>query len=212
MKKHEWKRSEKEIYLPKTEPQLIAVPEFKFVTLEGEGNPNSPFFSDYVSVLYSMAYAIKMNLKKSDPKPEDYNDYTVYPLEGIWDLKSGAKGGPGGSINKDELVFKLMIRQPNFLEESFFDKMLELTKKKKPHQLLDNVRFERISDGVCIQMMHIGSYDDEPESFTKMEAFASENGFIRVSEDHREIYISDFRKVAPEKLKTVLRFKVKPKS
>ena len=209
MKKHEWKISEKDLYLPKAEPQLVDVPEFKFLTILGEGNPNSPFFSDCVSVLYSMAYAIKMNLKKWEPKPQGYNDYTVYPLEGIWDLKADAKKDPDGTFDKDNLVFKLMIRQPGFVNKVFFDEMLELTRKKKPHQLLEKVRFESITDGKCVQMMHIGSYDDEPASFFIMEKFTLENGLARFSKDHREIYISDFRKVAPDKLKTVLRFKIK---
>jgi hypothetical protein len=204
--KHEWRKKEKAVYLPKKKPEIIDIPEYQFVTIEGEGNPNSSWFSEYIGVLYSISYAIKMTLKK-EATFEGYQDYTVYPLEGVWDINEAAKQNFEGKINKDDLVFKLMIRQPNFVDKAFFDKMLELTKKKKPHELLDKVKFEKITDGKCIQMMHIGSYDDEPASFEIMENFAEEENLTRLSKVHREIYLSDFRKVPAEKLKTVLRFK-----
>ena len=206
--KHEWRKKEKAVYLPKKKPEIIDIPEYQFVTIEGEGNPNSSWFSEYIGVLYSISYAIKMTLKK-EATFEGYQDYTVYPLEGVWDINEAAKQNFEGKINKDDLVFKLMIRQPNFVDKAFFDKMLELTKKKKPHELLEKVKFEKITDGKCIQMMHIGSYDDEPASFEIMETFAEEENLTRLSKVHREIYLSDFRKVPAEKLKTVLRFQVK---
>lgn len=204
--KHEWRKKEKAVYLPKKKPEIIDIPEYQFVTIEGEGNPNSSWFSEYIGVLYSISYAIKMTLKK-EATFEGYQDYTVYPLESVWDINEAAKQNFEGKINKDDLVFKLMIRQPNFVDKAFFDKMLELTKKKKPHELLEKVKFEKITDGKCIQMMHIGSYDDEPASFEIMETFAEEENLTRLSKVHREIYLSDFRKVPAEKLKTVLRFK-----
>ena len=204
--KHEWRKKEKAVCLPKKKPKIIDIPEYQFVTIEGEGNPNSSWFSEYIGVLYSISYAIKMTLKK-EATFEDYQDYTVYPLEGVWDINEVAKQNFDGKINKDDLVFKLMIRQPDFVDKAFFDKMLELTKKKKPHELLDKVKLEKITDGKCIQMMHIGSYDDEPASFEIMETFAEEENLTRLSKVHREIYLSDFRKVPAEKLKTVLRFK-----
>lgn len=207
--KHEWRKAEKALYIPKVNPELITVFPQKFITISGEGNPNSPYFADCVAALYPISYAIKMNLKKIKEPPMGYMDYTVYPLEGIWDLNEEAKKRYNGVLNKDDLVFKLMIRQPDFVTEDFFNKMLALTEKKKPHPLLNNLKFETITDGKCIQMMHVGHYDNEPQSFKKMELFAKEQGVERLSKVHREIYISDFRKVAPEKLKTVLRFKLK---
>ncbi len=102
-----------------------------------------------------------------------------------------------------------MIRQPDFVSEDFFTEMVELTKKKKPNELLDHVKFEKITDGKCVQMLHIGSYDDEPQSFKQMEDFIKELNLIRKLKVHREIYLSDFRKVETSKLKTVLRFQVK---
>lgn len=208
--KHEWRKKEKEIYLPKNEPEVIKVPEYKFLTIEGEGNPNSDFFPEYIGVLYALSYTIKMSPKKGI-KPKGYFDYTVYPLEGVWDINDEAKKTYDGKIDKNDLIFKLMIRQPDFVDEEFVKKMMEQTKKKKPHVLLEKVKFEKITDGKCIQMMHLGSYDNEPESFKIMEEFAAKENLFRMSKAHREIYVSDFRKVAAEKLKTVLRFKVASK-
>ena len=207
--KHEWRKKEKDVYFPKTQAEVINVPPFKFLTLSGEGNPNSAGFSDYISALYSLSYAIKMNLKKLAVVPDGYVDYTVYPLEGVWGISETAKKNFTGVINKDDLVFDLMIRQPSFVSDMFFREMLDFTKKKKPQHLLNEVEFKEIAEGKCIQMMHIGPYDDEPESFHKMELFAGSQNLTRKSKVHREIYLSDFRKVAPEKLKTVLRFQLK---
>ncbi len=206
--KHEWRKKEKKVYLPKEKPELIDIPEYQFIKLSGEGNPNSDFFAECIGVLYSVSYAIKMNLKTLKGKPQNYYDWTVYPLEGVWDISEKAKQNFNGQLNKDDLVFDLMIRQPNFVDDSFFNEMLEHTKKKKPNRLLEKLKFEKIRDGKCIQMMHIGSYDNESETFIKMEEFANDKGLIRQSKTHREIYLTDFRKVPEEKLKTVLRFEL----
>jgi len=206
--KHEWRKLEKLIYLPKAKPIVIDVPTYKFITIKGEGNPNTEYFKTHIEALYSLCYAIKMTLKKLDTQPKGYIDYTVYPLEGVWDINDKAKKIFTGKINKDDLVFTLMIRQPNFVSQEFFNDMLEFTKNKKPNPLLELLKFETISEGKCIQMMHIGPYDNEATTFKIMEDFAKKANLTRSSKIHREIYISDFRKVAPEKLKTVLRFKV----
>lgn len=206
--KHEWRKKEKALYLPKAKPEVINVPEFSFICLKGQGNPNGDFFTECIGALYSLAYAIKMTLKKLDKPPSKYQDYTVYPLEGVWDITEEAKKNYKGVLNKDDLVFEMMLRQPDFVSNSFFEEMLEHVKLKKPQTQLKNVKFKRIKEGKCIQMMHIGSYDDEPASFKIMEEYAHELGLQRKSKIHKEIYISDFRKVAPEKLKTVLRFNV----
>lgn len=206
--KHEWRKKEKKVYLPKNKPEIIEVPAYQFITLHGEGNPNSGLFSECIAALYSVSYAIKMTLKKLDNRPKNYVDYTVYPLEGVWDINQAAKENFTGLINKDDLVFKLMIRQPDFVSQAFFEEMLALTQQKKPQKQLTNLQFETIKEGKCVQMLHIGSYDNEPESFQLMEAFAKEQNLTRISKVHREIYLSDFRKVAVDKLKTVLRFRV----
>ena len=206
--KHEWRKKEKGIYLPKTKPEQITVPEYQFLTLQGEGSPATEHFSQAISALYSLSYALKMTLKKEDNKPVGYTDYTVYPLEGIWDINNAAKETFDGTINKDDFVYTLMIRQPGFISHSFFEAMLDFTQKKKPNPLLDHVELKSITDGDCIQMLHIGSYDDEAKSFEIMEEYAHANGLKRLSKVHREIYLSDFRKVPTEKLKTVLRFQI----
>ncbi len=208
--KHEWRKAEKNIYLTKATPEKITIPEFRFFTIQGEGNPNDASFSRYIEVLYSLAYAVRMSPKKGFV-PERYFEYTVYPLEGVWDLNEHAKENYTGELDKNALVFTLMIRQPKFVDESYAEMIVDQVRKTKLNDLLDLVKFESLSEGACIQMLHIGPYDEEPKSFKLMEAFASKANLKRTSKTHREIYLSDPRKVAPEKLKTVLRFMVEPR-
>ncbi len=203
--KYEWKKDEKQLYLPKNKPEIIEVPSMKFFVINGKGNPNDEAFAEVIGVLYSLSYAVKM-MPKGGITPEGYFDYTVFPLEGVWDLEEEAR--TADKLDKDKLIYTLMIRQPSFVTEELAQTVIENTKKKKPHNLLQNVRFESIEEGLCVQMMHIGSYDEEPASFALMEGFCHSNGFKRLSKLHREIYISDFRKTQPEKLKTILRVKV----
>jgi len=205
---HDWKTKEKQFYSPVAKPVSIIIPEMKFFTIEGKGNPNNPDFQNYIEVLYTLAYGVRM-WTKSAPAPTGYFEYKVYPLEGIWDITEEARLKKNEIIDKNDLVFKLMIRQPDFVTPEFYSDVLAKVKKKKTVALLSSAVFETITDGNSVQMMHIGSYDNEPESFKLMETFCRENGLIRESKIHREIYLSDFRKTAPEKLKTVLRFGVK---
>ena len=209
MEKYEWKKKEKNLYLPKAKPEIIDIPSFKFFTLEGKGNPNDEFFADYVGALYSLSYGVKMSYKKGI-EPKGFYDYTVYPLEGVWDLtEKGREDYKKGFINKEELLFKLMIRQPDFVDEAYAKFIVEEAKKNKPNALLNDVKFEEIEEGKVVQMLHVGSYDSEVESFKIMEEFVKESGFERAEKLHKEIYLSDARKVEAEKLKTILRFKVK---
>ena len=209
MEKYEWKKKEKNLYLPKAKPEIIDIPSFKFFTLEGKGNPNDEFFADYVGALYSLSYGVKMSYKKGI-EPKGFYDYIVYPLEGVWDLtEKGREDYKKGFINKEELLFKLMIRQPDFVDEAYAKFIVEEVKKNKPNALLNDVKFEEIEEGKVVQMLHVGSYDSEVESFKIMEEFVKESGFERAEKLHKEIYLSDARKVEAEKLKTILRFKVK---
>ena len=205
--KHDWKKTERQFYLPKAKPELVNVPPFKFFSLHGQGDPNDKPFQENISVLYSLAYTVRMS-PKNNFSPKDYFEYTVYPLEGIWDLTEEAKKSYPETFDKSQLVFNLMIRQPDFVTPDFAMEVIERTRKKKYHPLLEKVKFEISEDSYCIQMMHIGSYDSEPASFLKMENFCLQNGYKRESRQHREIYLSDFRKVSPDKLKTVLRFRI----
>lgn len=128
--KYEWRKSEKELSLPKSKPTTVTVPAFKFVTISGEGNPNSIPFSDCISVRYSLSYAIKMTLKKSSEPPEGFQDYTVYLLEGKWDINDAAKEKFDGTINKNDLVFTIMILQPDFVGKHFIMKCLRLRTRR----------------------------------------------------------------------------------
>jgi len=191
--------------LPKKQPVKIEVPEMKFFTIEGSGNPNGKEFKDNLEILYALSYAIRMMPKKGIT-PEGYFEYTVFPLEGHWDLDE--EGRKLDYLNKDHLVYKLMIRQPDFVTEQLFQYAVNTVKQKKTNIQLDNVQFEFITEGICVQAMHVGSYDDEPKTFELMEQFCLQNNLKRAEKTHKEIYISDIRKTSPEKLKTVLRYKV----
>ncbi|MBD0384876.1 GyrI-like domain-containing protein [Paenibacillus sp. WST5] len=189
--------------MPKTLPEIVEVPRMPFFMISGSGDPNGEEFAKATEALYSLSYAVRMSYKSDDVPAGNY-EYTVFPLEGLWDLLDRSKP----ATDKSNFKYTIMIRQPDFLTEKGFDRFLEQTKRKKPNSYLEKVRFEQASDGLSCQMMHIGSFDDEPESFARMEAFCTEHGFIRSSKIHREIYLSDPRKTEPAKLKTVLRFPV----
>jgi len=203
--KFEWRKHEKDLYLPKEKPVLVTVPQQKFFMISGKGNPNNEEFSEKVGVLYSLAYAVRM-MPKQGYTPEGYFEYTVYPLEGIWDLTE--EGRKSNILNKDELVYTIMIRQPDFVTQEVVDRAFENVRKKKPHPLLDDVTFETMEDGLSVQMMHIGPYDEEVRSFEEMIKFIKENNLEITTLAHREIYISDVRKTEKSKLKTVLRYRV----
>jgi len=206
--KHEWRKKEKGIYISKDKPEMVTIPPLKYYTINGKGNPNDDFFAEYVAVLYSLAYAVKMS-PKVNLAPQGYFEYAVYPLEGVWDIANDSKQELTDNLDLNSLVFKIMIRQPDFVSDDYAAETIERTKKKKPHELLDNVQFETIEEGKCVQMLHLGSYVTESDSFHLMEEYCRENNLTRSSKQHREIYLSDARKVSQEKLKTVLRFKVK---
>ena len=201
--KLEWKKEQKEFYLPKAKPHLITVPSFKFFMISGKGDPNtSKEFSEAISVLYSLSYTIKM-LPKKGIVPEGYLDYTVFPLEGVWDFAEGTE-----VFDKSNFIYNIMIRQPDFVTEELANYAISDAKEKKPYALLDEVKFAPLEDGLCVQMLHKGSFDSEPQSFAQMDEFCSENNLSRITKSHREIYLSNFNKTAPEKLKTVLRYRV----
>ena len=205
--KHEWRKHEKSLYLPKRKPEVIQVPSLKYLMIDGEGSPEQARFSECISALYSVSYTIKMTLKKAAHPPPNYVDYTVYPLEGHWSLNEQAIQNFDGTSHKKDFVYTLMIRQPDVITHELYLEMLSQAKNKGGSPLLDQLRFDSVDEGLCVQMLHVGPYENEPQSFGVMEAFAKDNGLERLSKRHKEIYLSDFRKVAPEKLKTVLRFK-----
>ena len=205
--KHEWKKKEKDIYMPPKKPVVVDIKAFNYFTIDGAGNPNSPIFAECIEALYGVSYSIRMSYKKNR-EPSGFYEYTVYPLEGLWDITEEAKKTYNGDLNKDDLVFTLMIRQPDFVTAEYAQSAIAWTKEKKNNPLLDKLTFIQKAEGRCVQMMHLGSYDNEPATFAIMEEFCTVNALRRKSKKHKEIYISDPRKVAPEKLKTVLRFQV----
>jgi len=201
--KFEWKKQEKEIYGVSTIPCFIDIPSQNYITISGMGNPNNEDFSEKVSALFSAAYKIKMAYKSSAGKNQEISDYSVYPLEGVW-----SKGSPKDELIKDELQYIIMIRQPDFITREIFADALDLAKRKKPNIYLDDISFETICDGKCIQMLHKGAFDDEPTSFEIMDRYCLEHGYKRIEKKHREIYLNNANRTAEPKLKTILRYRV----
>ncbi len=203
MDKVDYKKQFKSLYLPQKQPALITVPPLRFAMLDGQGDPNGEVFAEAVAALYSFSYAVKMSYKSKDI-PDGYYDYTVFPLEGVWDLVDKTRT----SADKSNYAYTVMIRQPDFLTAELAVRFITEVKNKKPNAWLDRIRLEDYEEGSCCQMLHLGGYDDEPASFAQMEAFCKENGYLRSDKTHREIYLSDPRRTETAKLKTVLRFKV----
>lgn len=199
--KYEWKKQEKELYGAKTVPAVVTVPEQNYIMISGEGNPNDADFSDRVSALYSVAYAVKMAYKKAAKGGID--DFAVYPLEGVWQKIEGDE------LVKENLRYTLMIRQPGFIEKDRIDAALECAKVKKPNPLLEEIHFEIVQGGTCVQILHIGAYDDELVSFAMLDKFARALSLTRAESCHREIYLNNANRTEKSKLKTILRYMVK---
>ena len=198
---YEWRKVEKSLYGVKASPKVVDVPQQSFIMLDGTGNPNLPGFTEEVSALYALAYAIKMDYKKSHTNQE-VQDFTVYPLEGIWQQKEQ------GELVKEELIYTIMIAQPSFISKEMVKEALEKVKVKKPNAHYEKIRFETIKEGKCLTMLHLGSFDSEPLSFAKMDAFCKKNSLNRRFPFHREIYLNNLNRTSPDKLKTILRYQV----
>ncbi len=205
MMKYEWKKEEKRLYGVKQKPEIIDVPNQKFIMINGEGNPNEPDFSERVSVLFSLAYSIKMLFKKmhTDANNSFYTDFTVFPLEGVW------RKNPGMQFDKTKLKYTIMIKQPDFITRDIFDLAIENAKNKKPNRLYESIIFDVVEGGKAIQILHIGSFDTEVHSFEKMESFMEKHDFIQKYDYHTEIYLSNKNRTSEENLKTILRYSLK---
>ena len=202
--KYEWKKSEKNICGVKQKAEFMDIPEQSFITIKGEGDPNEEGFSKRISALYSVAYSIKMLFKSrmKDESDEKLKDFTVYPLEGEWEEKKE------GILDKSKLRYTLMIKQADFISDEIFNTALLNVKKKKPDALYDEISLEKFPCTKAIQILHIGSYDEEPLSFEKMDELTKELKLRRNKKSHREIYLSDKNRTAEEKRKTILRYTV----
>lgn len=201
--KHEYRKHEKELYDPKGNPRRVEIPSLNYIAINGKGNPNTEEFSSKIESLFTLAYTLKMFPRKG-VMIKDYYDYTVYPLEGVWDLSE--KGRLETTLNKDELVYTIMIRQPSFMTEELFKQAVDVSKHKNEN--IKDVYWHVTPPTTVVQIMHIGSFDSEPLSFNKIQEYCDVNGLKRVSHIHREIYLSDFRKTKQESLKTILQVEV----
>lgn len=211
MEKLDYKKKFKELYQPSSKPSVVNVPEMIFLAVDGSGDPNTcGEYKNSIEILYAMSFTIKMS-KMNNTQPEGYFEYVVPPLEGLWYQENTV--GIDYS-RKDDFKWISMIRQPEFVTEEVFENAKESVIKKKPHLDLSKVRYMKYTEGLCIQLMHIGAYDNEPESIKKLEVFAEENGYAEDFSNgrfHHEIYLSDPRKCASQRLKTVIRHPVKLK-
>lgn len=203
MDEQQRKEQDKALYGTKGDPVILEVPALPFALIEGEGDPNGEGFRKVVGALYGFSYAVRMSYKSKEV-PEGWQEYKVYPLEAVWDLADKDKP----VSDKSNYRYEAMIRQPDFLTEALYRRFLEEVARKKPNPALERLRFVTIEEGLCCQMLHRGPYDAEPESFRRMEVFLGERGYRRASKTHREIYLSDPGRTAPEKLKTLLRVRV----
>lgn len=207
----DYKKEYKEFYLPKKKPEIVTVPKMNYIAVKGCGDPNKEDgeYKNSISILYALAFTIKMS-KLTDYRIEGYFDYVVPPLEGFW-WQQGVM--QIDYSRKDAFQWISVIRLPDFVSEKDFNWAKQQVKTKKGIDC-SNAQFLTIEEGLCVQIMHIGSYDDEPETITLMDKFIMENGYINDFSNtrmHHEIYLSDARRVAPEKLKTVIRHSIRKK-
>lgn len=202
----DYKKEYKEFYLPEKTPQLVRIPKMNFIAVRGEGDPNEAD-GDYkkaIGLLYGIAFTIKMS-RKSGREIQGFFDYVVPPLEGFWSNMDTAL------LRKEDFRWISVIRLPDFVEKEDFEwAVLEASRKKK--QDFSGVEFLTIEEGLCVQCMHIGPFDTEPETTARMDQFILEHGYENdFSEErmHHEIYLSDVRRVPKERWRTVIRHPVK---
>jgi len=205
----DFKKEYKEYYLPKEKPEIVTVPRANYIAVRGKGNPNEAdgAYQSAIGVLYAVAYTLKMSYK-TDYRIEGFFDYVVPPLEGFW-WQEGVDGIDYS--DKSTFCWISVIRLPDFITKKDFDWAVETAAKKKKLDCAA-AEFLTIDEGLCVQIMHIGAYDDEPETVAVMDRFLAENGYVNDFGEgrlHHEIYLSDARKVAPDKWKTVIRHPIK---
>ncbi len=211
MDKKDYKKEYKDLYQPSVNPSIIDIPEMLFITVKGVGNPNtSSSYQEALEILYGLSFTIKMS-KMNGTQPEGYFEYVVPPLEGLWYAEETAFDGIN-ITGKDKFCWISMIRQPEFVTEAVFEKAKQTLAKKKPELNVNRAEFIKMTEGLCVQAMHKGPYDDEPQTIENMKCFVKEHGYTEDFSDtryHHEIYLSDPRKCAPQRLKTVIRHPVK---
>lgn len=205
----DFKKEYKEFYMPKNKPEIVTVPQANYIAVRGKGNPNEidGAYQKAISILYAVAYTLKMSYK-TEHKIEGFFEYVVPPLEGFWwqDNVDGIDYADKASFN-----WISVIRLPEFITQKDFEWAVETASEKKKLDC-SSAEFLTVDEGLCVQIMHIGAFDDEPQTVTLMDEYIAQNGYendITESRLHHEIYLSDARKVAPEKWKTVIRHPIK---
>lgn len=203
----DYKKEYKDLYQPGNRPGIINVPTMRFIMVDGRGDPNiSDLYKAAVEVLYGLSYAIKMS-RMGGTQPDGYFDFVVPPLEGLWWFEGNSFDG---SVigRKDEFSWTMMIRQPEFVTQDVFKTAKAALSMKKPGIDPSIARLEHFTEGLCAQIMHVGTYDDEPPTIAILEAYIQAQGYqteMAGLRQHHEIYLGDPRKTAPEHLRTVIR-------
>lgn len=205
----DFKKEYKEFYMPKNKPEIVTVPQANYIAVRGKGNPNEidGAYQKAISILYAVAYTLNMSYK-TEHKIEGFFEYVVPPLEGFW-----WQDNVDGIDYADKAAFNWIsvIRLPEFITQKDFEWAVETASEKKKLDC-SSAEFLTVDEGLCVQIMHIGAFDDEPQTVTLMDEYIAQNGYendITESRLHHEIYLSDARKVAPEKWKTVIRHPIK---
>lgn len=205
----DYKKEYKEFYMPKNKPGIVDVPAMNYIAVRGKGDPNDENgeYKQSIGLMYAIAFTIKMS-KMGSHKIEGYFNYVVPPLEGFW-WQEGVQGID--YTHKENFCWISLIRLPDFVTKAVFDwAIAEATAKKKTD--FSKVEFFTYTEGLCVQCMHLGSYDDEPSTIEILHKYAAENGYainITDSRRHHEIYLSDARRVPPERRKTVIRIPIR---
>ena len=205
----DFKKEYKEFYMPKNKPEIVTVPKANYIAVRGKGNPNEidGAYQQAISILYAVAYTLKMSYK-TEHKIEGFFEYVVPPLEGFW-----WQDNVDGIDYADKAAFNWIFvsRLPEFITKKDFEWAVETASEKKKLDC-SSAEFLTVDEGLCVQIMHIGAFDDEPQTVALMDEYIAQNGYendITESRLHHEIYLSDARKVAPEKWKTVIRHPIK---
>ena len=205
----DFKKEYKEFYMPKNKPEIVTVPKANYIAVRGKGNPNENdgAYQKAISILYAVAYTLKMSYK-TEHKIEGFFEYVVPPLEGFW-----WQDNVDGIDYADKAAFNWIsvIRLPEFITQKDFEWAVKTASEKKKLDC-SSAEFLTVDEGLCVQIMHIGAFDDEPQTVALMDEYIAQNGYendITESRLHHEIYLSDARKVAPEKWKTVIRHPIK---
>lgn len=205
----DYKKEYKEFYMPKRKPEIIDIPKMNYIAVRGTGNPNEEggAYKQSISILYSIAFTIKMSYK-GEHKIDGYFEYVVPPLEGFW-WQNGVEGID--YTKKEEFNWISVIRLPDFVSKEDFEWAVQEVEQKKKIDC-KRAEFLTVDEGLCVQIMHIGSYDEEPASIAIMDDYLEKQGYVNDltgTRLHHEIYLSDARRVEPARLKTVIRHPIK---